>query len=145
MAVVDGFVVGTAEEPLLSRPVFDGMALIQAGIAKVLDADLDTHRLAEALELIDSIERLGRQVDAAQAEVLGSIDRTGVYAIDGHRNAKPMVANAAKLSGAEVAARQKMVRVLDALPLVAAAYVRGDVSSCMIRRLGKVTPGSRHS
>ena len=79
MAVAEEFVVGTAEEPLLSRPVFDGMALIQAGIAKVLDADLDTHHLAEALELIDSIERLGRQVDAAQAEVLGSIDRTGVY------------------------------------------------------------------
>ena len=102
--------VGTTTDTLLPRDAFDGMTLIQMGVAKVLHADLDTHQLHAAHELIDEIENLSRQLDAAQVKVFQSIDRTGVYSVDGHRGAKPMIANAGKLSGAEAAARQRRPR-----------------------------------
>ena len=135
--------VGTTADTLLSRPVFDGMTLIQAGVAKLLHADLDTHHLHTAHELIDGIENLGRQFDAAKAKVFESIDRTGVYAIDGHRGAKPMIANSAKLSGPEALARQRAAKALASLPQVAAAYRNGEISTCMVKKLGKVHSNPR--
>ena len=146
MTFVADFEVGTADDPSLSRPIFDGLTLMQAGLAKLLHYDLDAGDTHEALELIDSVESLGRQLDAAKARVHESIDRTGVYAIDGHRGAKPMIANTAKLSEAEAAARQKSAKVLETLPLVADAYRRGQISSCMVRKLGRVhsNPRVRH-
>ena len=146
MTFVADFEVGISNDPLLSRPISDGLTLIQAGVAKLLHYDLDAGDTHEALELIESVESLGRQLDAAKARVHESIDRTGVYAIDGHRGAKPMIANTAKLSPSEAGARQKSANVLEALPLVAAAYRAGDISSCMVRKLGKVhsNPRVRH-
>ena len=146
MTFVADFEVGTADDPSLSRPIFDGLTLMQAGLAKLPHYDLDAGDTHEALELIDSVESLGRQLDAAKARVHESIDRTGVYAIDGHRGAKPMIANTAKLSEAEAAARQKSARVLETWPLVADAYRRGEISSCMVRKLGRVhsNPRVRH-
>ena len=146
MTFVADFEVGTADDLSLSRPIFDGLTLMQAGLAKLLHYDLDAGDTHEALELIDSVESLGRQLDAAKARVHESIDRTGVYAIDGHRGAKPMIANTAKLSEAEAAARQKSAKVLETLPLVADAYRRGQISSCMVRKLGRVhsNPRVRH-
>lgn len=137
MAVVDGFTVGVADGPPLRRDVVDALALIQAGVAKLNYVDVDTYVVHEALALITSVEDVGRQVDGARAKVLGSVERTGVYAVDGHRNAKPMVASTAKLSGAEVKARANMARVLGALPKVAALFVDGEISTCMVRRLGR--------
>ncbi len=143
MAIAEGFVVGAADDPLIPRSAFDGLALMQAGVAKLLHADVDTHHGPEALELIESVEVLARQIDAARVEVLASIDRTGVHALDGHRSAKPMVANTAKLSGSEADARRKMARVLDALPQVAALFYSGEISTCMVRRLGRAYANPR--
>ena len=135
--------VGTTTDTLLPRDAFDGMTLIQMGVAKVLHADLDTHQLHAAHELIDEIENLSRQLDAAQVKVFQSIDRTGVYSVDGHRGAKPMIANAGKLSGAEAAARQKASKVLSVLPEVAAAHYNGQISTCMVKKLGRVYSNPR--
>ena len=43
MAVVDGFVVGVAEGPPLPRDAVDALALIQAGVAKLNHANVDTY------------------------------------------------------------------------------------------------------
>ena len=132
MAVVDGFTVGVAEGPPLPRGAVDALALIQAGVAKLNNVNVDTYVVGKALALITSVEDVARQVDAARSNVVASIDRTGVYAVDGHRNAKPMVANTAKLSNAEVQARANMARVLDVLPTVARHYVDGEISTCLL-------------
>ena len=143
MELVADFEVGTADVPLLPRPVFDGLTLLQAGVAKLLHHDLDTRDTHEALAVIDEFERLGRQLDAAKLRLHETIDATGVYAVDGHRGAKPMIANAGQLSGPEAAGRDKAMRVLQTLPLVAEAYRAGDVSSCMVRKLGRVHSNPR--
>jgi len=105
MAIAEDFEVGAADQPLMSRAAFDGVALMQVGVAKLLDANVDTHHVPAAVETIDSVELLGRQADAAKIKVFSSVNRTGVYAVDGHRGAKPMIAHAAKLSPAEANAR----------------------------------------
>ncbi|MFT7649254.1 MAG: hypothetical protein ACI8Y4_004015 [Candidatus Poriferisodalaceae bacterium] len=143
MELVEDYVVGTAGDTLLPRRAFDGMALIQAGIARLLDTDVDTHHVHAALELIDSVDNLSRQLDAAQTKVFDSIDRTGVHTIDGHRTAKAMIAQAGKLSGVEADARGKTMRALRALPAVRAGYDAGLISTCMVNKLGRVYSNPR--
>ena len=99
--------VGTTADTLLGRDAFDGLALVQAGLAKLLHVDVDTHHLHTALELIDSVESMSRQLDAVQNKVFESIDRTGVHSVDGHRTAKTMIAHAGKLSGPKADARRE--------------------------------------
>ena len=135
--------VGCADDPVLSRPVSDGLALIQAGVAKLLNSDLDVYETQQALDLTSEIELMGRQMDAVQNQLFESIDRTGVYAEDGHRGARPMIAHNAKLSGPEALARQKTMKALRGLPLVAAAFYAGDISTCMVNRLGRTFANKR--
>ncbi len=135
--------VGTTADTLLPRPAFDGLALVQAGLAKLLHTDVDTHHLHAALELIDSVELMGRQLDAVQNKVFESIDRTGVHSIDGHRTAKTMIAHAGKLSGPAANIRRKTMRALRVLPGVAAAYDAGLISTCMVNKLGRVYSNPR--
>ena len=135
--------VGTTADTLLGRDAFDGLALVQAGLAKLLHVDVDTHHLHTALELIDSVESMGRQLDAVQNKVFESIDRTGVHSVDGHRTAKTMIAHAGKLSGPKADARRKTMRVLRLLPGVAAAYNEGLISTCMVNKLGRVHSNPR--
>ena len=98
MELVADFEVGAADVSMLSRPVSDGLALVQAGVAKLLHHDLDAAGTHEALSLIDEFERMGRQLDAAKLRLHETVQTSGVYAIDGHRGAKPMIANAATVS-----------------------------------------------
>lgn len=135
--------VGAVTDTLLPRAAFDGLALIQAGAAKLLHADADTHHLHSALELIDTVDSMGRQLDAVQNKVFDSIDRTGVHTVDGHRTAKTMIAHASKLSGAEANSRRQVMRALRVLPGVAAAFEAGLISTCMVKKLGRVHSNPR--
>lgn len=74
MELIADIEVGTTADTLLPRAAFDGLALIQAGVAKLLHTNVDTHQLHEALELIDSVELISRQIDAAKTKVHDSID-----------------------------------------------------------------------
>ncbi len=143
MELVADFEVGTTAETLLRRDAFDALVLIQAGVAKLRNADLDTHHVHAALELIDSAESVGRQLDAAKNHILESIDRTGVHAVDGHRTARAMVANTGKLSGPAAAARRKTMRALQVLPAVRRLHDDGEISTCMVNKLGKVYANPR--
>ena len=111
MELVADFLVGAADDPSLPRPVFDGLTLIQAGVAKLLHHELSSADTHEALAMIDEFEALGRQFDAAKLRLQETIERSGVYAVDGHRGGKAMIAHAGRLSGSEAAGRDKAVRV----------------------------------
>ncbi len=134
--------VGAVTDTLLPR-AFDGLALMQAGLAKLLNTDVDTHHLHTALELIDTVESMGRQLDAVKNQVFDSIDSTGVHTVDGHRTAKTMIAHAGKLSGPEADARRKTMRALRVLPAVRAAFEDGLVSTAMVNRLGRAYANPR--
>lgn len=135
--------VGRADDCLISRDVADALTLIQAGVAKLNHTNLDTHHTHTAIELITEVELIGRQVDVARTKVMDSIDRTGVHAIDGHRTAKAMVSHHAKLSEAAGGARQKNMKMLRALPVVAKRYDDGEISTSVIDRLGRLYSNPR--
>lgn len=137
------YVVVTDVDSLIPSSATDGLALMQAGIGRLFLTDIDTHHLQTALEMITEFEVVSRQVDAFKAEVLASIDRTGVHALDGHRTAKAMVAHNAQLSNAEVERRRKAARVLDALPLLRERYLGGWISSSMVDKLGRLYSNRR--
>ena len=143
MGTVVGIEVGTTADTLLPRAAFDSLTLIQAGLAKLLHTDVDTHHLHAASELIDSVDSMARQLEAVQNKVFESIDRTGVHTVDGHRTAKTMIAHAGKLSNAEANARRQMMRVLRVLPGVAHSYREGLISTCMVKKLGRVHANPR--
>jgi hypothetical protein len=135
--------VGTTTETLLDRAAFDGLALVQMGLAKLLHTDVDTHHLYTALELIDTVDSTARQLDAVQNKVFDSIDTTGVHTVDGHRTAKAMIAHAGKLSGVDADARRKTMRALRVLPAVRAAFEEGLISTSMVNRLGRAYANPR--
>ena len=135
--------VGHADDYLISRSIADGLALIRAGVAKLNDADLETHHSLTAIELITEVEVVGRQIDVARTKVMDAIDRTGVHAIDGHRTAKSMIAHHTKMSGAAGGARQKNMKALRILPMVARHYEDGDISTSAIDRLGRLHSNPR--
>lgn len=143
MGVAVGHEVGTTADTLLNRAAFDGLALVQAGLAKLLHTTVDTHHVHTALELIETVESVGRQLDAVKVKVFDSIDTTGVHTVDGHRTARTMIAHNAKLSGAEAGARRKTMHMLRALSTVAAAFHSGLISTCQINRLGRVYANPR--
>lgn len=130
---------------LLTNPLFASVNLVQIGLTKLLDPDVDfeTHELHVALELIETVEALGRQMDAVKLKLFDSIDATGVHAVDGHRTARTMVAHTGKLSSAEAGSRRKTTRMLRAMPTVAAAYRAGLISTCQADRLGRVYSNPR--
>ncbi len=135
--------VGAVTDTLLPRPAFDGLTLIQAGVAKLLHTNVDTHHLHTALEMIETVESMGRQLDAVVNKVFESIDRTGVHTVDGHRTAKTMIAHAGKLSGVEANSRRQVMRALRVLPGVSAAFEAGLISTCMVKKLGRVHANPR--
>ena len=137
------YVVGVADEPLMNRDAYDGLVLMQAGLGKFLAANIDTQHGPAAQQLIDEVEAIGRQADAMKIKAFDSIDRSGVYALDGHRSAKPMIAHAGRLSGPEAASRQKTTKALRALPQVAVAFHGGRISTSMVNKLGRVYANPR--
>ena len=143
MELVADFEVGTTSDTLLDRDAFDALALIQAGVAKLRVANLDTDQVHVALEMVESVESMSRQLDAAQNHLLESIDRTAVHAVDGHRTARNMVAHVGKLSIAESNTRRKTMRALAALPIVRRLHDEGEISTCMVNRLGKTFANPR--
>ncbi|MFT7476379.1 MAG: hypothetical protein ACI81L_003332 [Verrucomicrobiales bacterium] len=143
MTLTTETVVGTTTDTLLPRAAFDGLTLVQAGLAKLLHTDVSTHHLHTALELIDTVESMARQLDAVQNKVFESIECTGVHSVDGHRTARTMIAHGGKLSSAEAGTRRKTMRALRVLPAVAAAFDAGLVSTCMVNKLGRVYANQR--
>ena len=121
----------------------NGLAMVAAGLEAVLAAGMDPADSPEAIDLIQQLEALGRQMDAARVDLVDVIDRKGLYRADGHHSAKVMVRHVAKLSGAEAAARAKTARALRDLPETRAAFRAGHVGTCQVRRLARVHANPR--
>jgi hypothetical protein len=113
----------------------NGLAAIAAGLDEVLAAGLDPVDSTDAIGLIQQLETLGRRLDAARVDLVEVIDRKGLHRADGHHSAKVMVRHAAKLSGAEAAARARTAKALRDLPATREAFGAGEVGACQVRRM----------
>ncbi len=121
----------------------NGLAAIAAGLDEVLTAGLDPVDSADAIGLINKLEKLGRRLDAARVELVDVIDRKGLHRADGHHSAKIMVRHVAKLSGAEAAARARTAKALRDLPDTREAFGAGEVGACQVRRMARAHSNPR--
>ncbi|MFZ1440368.1 MAG: DUF222 domain-containing protein [Candidatus Microthrix subdominans] len=119
------------------------LAHAQVAMDELFAAGVGPDDARDAVVWIDELERLGRRVDAARSELVGSIQRRVLHTADGHGSAKIMVRHVAHLSEAEALARAKTARLAGDVPKVTAAWRAGEVSTCAVRTLGRVDANPR--
>jgi hypothetical protein len=97
----------------------------------------------EAMVRVREVERLWRRLSAVQLGLQGRIDRSGVHSDDGHASAKVMVRHGAKLSNKDALRREQAVKVMGAMPAVAAAHADGRLGVSQLARIAKVFANRR--
>jgi len=116
---------------------------IAAGVDELLEEGFDVGGADATAGVIAGLERECRRLQAAQVALLDAVDRSGVYSVDGHFSAKVMVRHHAQLSGAESAQRQRLMRAMRDLPVIADAYRTGSIGTCQARLIAKVWSNPR--
>jgi len=92
---------------------------------------------------IARLERESRRLDAAKIALLDRVDRSRVYATDGHFSARVMMRLHGQLSGVEAAQRGRVMRCLRDLPAVQATYADGLIGTDQVRRIAQVWANPR--
>lgn len=128
---------------LVRSDVDVSLGVLEDGVRQLLDADLDVLSPEEELRLIGRLEVLRRRLDAGTDRAAGHLDRSAAFALDGHRSAKGALKAVGRLPGAEALGRVRSARALRALPLVEAAYVRGDIPVAHVRAIARVASNPR--
>jgi hypothetical protein len=113
------------------------------GVAGLVGLDLDGLGHGGLRVVIDEVERLARRVGWVQVAVLGAVDRSGLYAVDGHASAKVMIRHQCQLPAAEASGRDRVRRALADLPEVSAAYRDGEIGSDQVCLIGRVHANRR--
>ena len=117
--------------------------LLEEAASLLLDADLDQLSPEEELRLTGRLELVRRKVGAGTDRAAGHLDRSAAFSLDGHRSAKGALKAIGRLSGAEALGRVRTARALRELPLVEAAYRRGDIPVEHARAIGRVASNPR--
>ena len=92
---------------------------------------------ADAAVLAGSLERIARQIGALQADLLGTIERDGLFVTDGHRNTKTWAAFTTRIAPLEASRRLAVAAVMRDLPAIADSYRAGEFGTDQIRLLAK--------
>jgi hypothetical protein len=92
---------------------------------------------------IARLERESRRLEAAKIALLDRVDRSRVYAADGHFSARVMMRLHGQLSGVEAAQRGRVMKCLRDLAAVKAAYTDGLIGTDQVRRIGQVWANPR--
>ena len=100
----------------------------------------------DAVVCLREIEVLRRRMDAISVDLVSEIDEQGLYGEDGHRSGKTMAALYGNLSSGEAAGRERIGKVMTAMPEVAKAYRSGQIGTNHMRVLGRLhaNPRVRH-
>ncbi len=116
---------------------------LEDGVEQLLAAELEQLSAEEELRLVGRLERLRRRLDAGTDRTAGHLDRSAAFSLDGHRSAKGALVAIGRLSGAEAHGRVRTARALRHLPLVEAAYVRGEIPVAHVRAISRVVSNPR--
>jgi len=116
---------------------------VEAALGRLGDLGVVPAGHRDAVLLIWRVECVGRRVDSLRNELFTAIDDDMLYAADGHFSAKVMVRHAGRLSPGEAAGRAAAALALAELPELKAAYERGEVGTCQIRRIGRAFANKR--
>jgi len=116
---------------------------LEVAVEQVGCAELDQLSAEEELALVGQLERLRRRLDAGTDRAAGHLDRSAAFSLDGHKSAKGALKAIGRLSGAEAHGRVQTARALRELPLVAAAYERGEIPVAHVRAISRVASNPR--
>ena len=119
---------------------FDDVA---EAIGRLTALDLAPGDITDAYAHIRELEALERQLQAGQLALLNELKRSGLHKADGHASTKVMVRFAANLSPAEAKRRDKAARMLERMPLVAAAHAAGTLGGSQVDRIARTFANPR--
>lgn len=98
---------------------------------------------AEARDLVEAVEQLGRQVDGLRVAALEAIERAGVFEADGHRSAQTFVAHHGRLAGSTALRLGRARSAMSLLPTFAAAVTAGEIGFDHLDRVGRAVRNPR--
>ncbi len=116
---------------------------LEEGIDQFQSADLEQLSAEEELRLAGRIEVLRRRLDAGTDRAAGHLDRSAAFCLDGHKSAKGALKAVGRVPGAEAHGRVQTARALRNLPLVAAAYERGEIPTAHVRAIARAVSNPR--
>lgn len=116
---------------------------LEDAVEQVRSAELDQLSAAEELAMVRRLEVLRRRLDAGTDRAAGHLDRSAAFSLDGHTSAKGALKAIGRLSGAEAHGRVQTARALPDVPLVAAAYQRGEIPTAHVRAIARVVSNPR--
>jgi hypothetical protein len=119
------------------------LARTEAALDALLVAPPSPGSAREASALIRSVERCARKLRAAQIQLQGELESSGVYAGDGHPSAKAMTRHCGRLSPSAAKSRERGSRMVATLPDVWAALERGELGVDQFDLLGRVHANPR--
>jgi hypothetical protein len=130
-------------KPLVNGSLQAAFAAVDEALDALMAAGFDPANCADGASIITNLESLGARVGACQVEALHQLDKSQVYAVDGHHSAKVMARHVGRLSNGEAAARTGCVKAARNLPLFRAAHEAGRISTSVMRRMARLHANQR--
>ncbi len=132
---------------VIDQPSEDDVAhaldVLDAAVGGLQVVDLDALAPAEELAVVGKLEVLRRRLDHGTDRAADHLDRSAAFSLDGHKSAKGALKAIGRLSGSEAYGRVQTARALRQLPIVEAAYARGEIPTGHMRAIGRVVSNPR--
>jgi hypothetical protein len=119
------------------------LTALDDAVASVQSAALDGISPEEELVLVRRLEVLRRRLDHGTDLTVGHLDSSAAFSADGHKTAKGALKAIGRLSGPEAHGRVQTSRAPRRLPLVEAAYGRGDIPTEHVRAIARAVSNPR--
>ncbi|MCO8126025.1 HNH endonuclease [Acidimicrobiia bacterium EGI L10123] len=121
----------------------DALDMLEVAVGMVQAADLDGLSPKEELALVGRVEKLRRRLDHGTDRTVAHLDASAAFSLDGHKTAKGALKAIGRLSGSEAHGRVQTSRALPRLPLVEAAYARGEIPTEHMRAMARTIANPR--
>jgi hypothetical protein len=130
-------------DTLESTDLATALAALDEAVCLVQSASLDGVSPKEELALVRRLEVLRRRLDHGTDLTVGHLDASAAFSADGHKTAKGALKAIGRLPGPEAHGRVQTSRALRRLPLVEAAYGRGDIPTEHVRAIARTVSNPR--
>ncbi len=116
---------------------------LEATITSLQSMSFDDLDPEAQLALMRRLEVARRRLDHGTDRVVAQVERSSAFQVDGHRSARDAAKHLGRLPGSEALARQQTVRALRVMPVVLAAYRRGQLPTAHVRAIARVAANPR--
>jgi len=114
-----------------------------AALARLQAVDPQALSGEQRMQALGHIELLRRALDHADCRLIGALDASGGFEIDGHRNTKSAVKHRCRVTGAEALRRVRTARAWRHLPAVAVACERRQIPVESMRAIATAVANPR--